>query len=151
MMGSEPTTFRLQGECSNQAELHWHAIRSQYSNLKCCETGAYSDAVDTNLMHSGVLVLVQTGDQDFVALWQTRGAFWVASPGRDRLWHVHEQLAHHCLLRVMDGSPANPCVFKLIVWRTFLHQRLPIQSYCLGLPALRIWDFQAFFVSVAAV
>ena len=26
MMGSEPMTFRLQGGCSSQAELHWHEI-----------------------------------------------------------------------------------------------------------------------------
>ncbi len=26
MMGSEPMTFRLQGECSSQAELHWHDV-----------------------------------------------------------------------------------------------------------------------------
>ena len=38
MMGSEPTTFRLQGECSNQAELHWHGMRRRRLNLKCCES-----------------------------------------------------------------------------------------------------------------
>ena len=27
MAGSEPTTFRLQGECSSQAELHWHEVQ----------------------------------------------------------------------------------------------------------------------------
>ncbi len=27
MVGSEPTTFRLQGECSSQAELHWHEVQ----------------------------------------------------------------------------------------------------------------------------
>ncbi len=27
MAGSEPTTFRLQGECSSQAELHWHGMK----------------------------------------------------------------------------------------------------------------------------
>ena len=27
MAGSEPTTFRLQGECSSQAELHWHEVK----------------------------------------------------------------------------------------------------------------------------
>ena len=27
MVGSEPTTFRLQGECSSQAELHWHEVK----------------------------------------------------------------------------------------------------------------------------
>ncbi len=27
MMGSEPTTFRLQVECSSQTELHWHKIK----------------------------------------------------------------------------------------------------------------------------
>ncbi len=29
-MGSEPMTFRLQGECSSQAELHWHEVQKDW-------------------------------------------------------------------------------------------------------------------------
>ena len=35
MAGSEPTTFRLQGECSSQAELHWHKFFAYLEALKC--------------------------------------------------------------------------------------------------------------------
>ncbi len=35
MMGSEPMTFRLQGECSSQAELHWHEFFAHLEALKC--------------------------------------------------------------------------------------------------------------------
>jgi hypothetical protein len=34
MMGSEPMTFRLQGGCSSQAELHWHEILWLTSSFK---------------------------------------------------------------------------------------------------------------------
>ncbi len=34
MMGSEPMTFRLQGGCSSQAELHWHEISWLTSSFK---------------------------------------------------------------------------------------------------------------------
>ena len=34
MVGSEPTTFRLQGECSSQAELHWHFLKCNSGRFK---------------------------------------------------------------------------------------------------------------------
>ena len=33
----ELATFRLQGECSSQAELHWHDVRKDYGDLKCSQ------------------------------------------------------------------------------------------------------------------
>ncbi len=30
MEGFGPSTFRLQGECSSQAELHWHEVEKKF-------------------------------------------------------------------------------------------------------------------------
>lgn len=34
-------TFRLQGECSSQAELHWHKVPKRLDGLKCSLNGCH--------------------------------------------------------------------------------------------------------------
>ena len=34
MEGFGPSTFRLQGECSSQAELHWHELEKKFAWFK---------------------------------------------------------------------------------------------------------------------
>ena len=41
-------TFRLQGECSSQAELHWHMITNFFVSIKCSQSIGY-DLITSNL------------------------------------------------------------------------------------------------------
>ena len=60
MAGSEPTTFRLQGECSSQAELHWHVYNERFEALKCYLSTAKTPLHARSFAHSkmGLLAVV---------------------------------------------------------------------------------------------